>query len=435
MNEWREKLNRALQKLKSTGFFSVFLSSVLCQVFSFLGGMVVVRVLSKSDYGLYVYVKNCYSMLFIMNDLGCAVAAMQFCNETYREPKHSAGFFYYGLSRGVLFSQLSGLLMLFSPLFYPYTQQGTAKLVQMLCLAPALVTANAFITTNLRTRLKNKKFARLNIFTTVCNYVAIIPMACWFGVTGAVLSIYVIQLTVLAFGLWESRGELPELSSRTRLSKREKKEFLHLGIASQVSCGLDAVLMLLDVFLIGIFIPDIEVMSSYKVATTIPSALAFIPSAVMIYIVPYFSRHLYDTPWIRSSCKKLFAGLAAFNFLIVVGGVVLSPLIISLVFGSQYQDAVPCFCVLLLGYWFSGSFQMPAGNILYTQRKVKANITVSVMSGISNCILDVVLILNFGSIGAAWATTLVRMIASGLNLSFLYFMVLRKNKRNEIGSA
>ena len=73
----------------------------------------------------------------------------------------------------------------------------------------------------------------------------------------------------------------------------------------------------------------------------------------------------------------------------------------------------------MAGYFFSATFQTPSQNIIYTQRKVRVNLIITVLSGIANCFLDVFLILRYGSIGAAWATTLVHVIKSALCFGYM----------------
>jgi len=52
---------------------------------------------------------------------------------------------------------------------------------------------------------------------------------------------------------------------------------------------------------------------------------------------------------------------------------------------------------------------------------VRANLINAVFSGIANIVLDIVLILRYGSIGAAYATLLVFIISS-----IIHFIFIRK---------
>ena len=53
-----EKIKKLLNRLKITGFYSVFVSSVFTKIVTFFGGVILVRIMSKEDYGLYTYVMN-----------------------------------------------------------------------------------------------------------------------------------------------------------------------------------------------------------------------------------------------------------------------------------------------------------------------------------------------------------------------------------------
>ena len=406
-------------KLSRTGFFSVFFSSVLCKVLTFFGGMVVVRVLSKGDYGSYTYVTNCYAMLMLLGDLGCSDASMQFCNECCGDPKKFDAWFVYGFQKGILFSAMTSILLLLAPLFYPFKSAEAAGLTRLLFLMPILKSVNSFLLVNLRIRLENSRYAAVNVFQTIVHYLVILPMSYWIGVTGAVLSNYVIELLVFGFSLTISRKLLGHPRQGRDLEKREKRNFLKLAVGTQLNNGTAHTLMLLDVFLIGLIVGEDEVISSYKVATIIPSALAFIPSSIMVYVIPYFARNNRDKVWVKRSYFKLTLGCAAGNLAITLGGILTAAWIVPWIFGRQYEDAVPCFIVLMAGYFFSATFQTPSQNIIYTQRKVRVNLIITVLSGIANCFLDVFLILRYGSSGAAWGPTLVHVIKSALCFGYM----------------
>lgn len=421
MSNLTARLRGLTGNLLRTGFFSVFFSQVLCKVLTFIGGMVIVRILSKSDYGAYTYVLNCYGMLMLLGDLGCCVAVMQFCNENYADPQKFDAYFTYGLKRAMLFSLFTSFLLLVSPLFYPFKAAEAARLTRMLCLMPVLGTASNLLLVNLRIRLENTRFAAVNFFQTFIHYLVILPLSYWFGITGAIFSNYVIQILVLLFSLAVSRKLLHFSWRNDVLALREKWNFLKLAVGSQLNNGTSQALMLLDVCLIGVIIGSDEVISSYKVATTIPTALSFIPNAIMTYANPYFARNIQNRSWVRRSYFKLTLGCAAGNLIITLGGILSAFWVIPLIFGRQYEDAVSCFIVLMIGYFFSASFQVLSQNIIYTQRKVRVNIIITFLSGVSNCVLDAVLIFNYGSIGAALATTLVHVINSALCVGYLCF--------------
>lgn len=184
---------------------------------------------------------------------------------------------------------------------------------------------------------------------------------------------------------------------------------------------------MLDIFVIGLVIPDSTVIASYKVATQIPTALIFIPTAFITYIYPYFARHREDKEWVRKKYLLVSALIAAICFSISAVCIICAPLIIRLVFGRAYLDAVPPFRVLCVSFAFSSVFRTLPGTILTTQRKLKFNLFVAVFSSLFNTVMNIIFITKWNSIGAAFATLLTVMLTSAFNTGYIAF-ILRKRK-------
>ena len=50
-----DSLFDALQRLKNRGFFQIFSATIINSIISFVHGMFIVRILTKSQYGLFSY--------------------------------------------------------------------------------------------------------------------------------------------------------------------------------------------------------------------------------------------------------------------------------------------------------------------------------------------------------------------------------------------
>lgn len=120
----------------------------------------------------------------------------------------------------------------------------------------------------------------------------------------------------------------------------------------------------------------------------------------------------------KEKLSLLIKGLAIVNLLISLGGIILAKPIFYILF-PKYIDSVNCFRVLMVGYFISGTFRIPYGNILASLGDAKANLINAVFSGIANIILDIVFIKQYGSIGAAYATLLVFIISSIIHHIFI----------------
>ena len=158
----------------------------------------------------------------------------------------------------------------------------------------------------------------------------------------------------------------------------------------------------------------------------IPSAVAFIPSSIMVFVIPYFARNKDNYEWIKSNYKKLILITISVAIVIVAGGIVTAPWIIPFIFGKQYADAITCYIILLCGFLFSGGLQTPSINIIYTQRKVKINLIITLVSGCFNIVFDLIGIQLWGSIGAAIATALTSFVGGIASTTYMIWFLRKK---------
>ena len=118
------------------------------------------------------------------------------------------------------------------------------------------------------------------------------------------------------------------------------------------------------------------------------------------------------------------------NASISFGLFIFAPFIIQLVFGSAYSDSVVPFRVLSIGYFFAGTFRIPAGNLLGAIKKVKEGLYEALICGLLNIILDVLFILWWGATGAAISTSCIYVV-SGIIVNGYMCYYLNKNE-NEV---
>ncbi len=65
-----EKVLPKIKTLLRTGFFHIFGSSVINKIIAFLSSVVLVRILTKAEYGVFTYAWNIYSIILILNGMG-----------------------------------------------------------------------------------------------------------------------------------------------------------------------------------------------------------------------------------------------------------------------------------------------------------------------------------------------------------------------------
>lgn len=422
-----QEIIKLYNQLKKTGFFHLVISDVLAKSIAFCGGIILVRLLTKNEYGIYSYVNNSLSILVLLGDMGTGVATMQFTQEEYNHPEKRDALFKYGLQCGFLFSCIPFLCVLISPLIFPFTIEEAIPLTIGLCALPFFNTAIRFCQINLRGHLENRKYSCLNVLSVIINYVVLLPMAFYFGVTGAIYSNYFISAATLLFAICINKGLLHYKADTSIITRAQKKQFIKLSLASQCNNAIAQFLIIMDLFFIGLFFKNAEIIASYKIASTIPSVMMFLPASIMVYTIPYFARNKNNYLWIKSNYRKLIILNGALCTSVGVLFIIIAPIIIPLIFGKEYNDVILCFRIIMVGFIFSGSIQSPSENIIYTQRKVRVNLLITLILGLCNAVLDIILIGVWGSIGAAIATASTNMLGAFLTFGYMHIYMSRKN--------
>lgn len=413
---YKKSIIEKINKLRKTGFFSIFLSNILSKVVVFLGGIVLVRILSQNDYGIYSYAINAFNILFILNDFGASNAALQNITEQKDNKKKQQAVLKYSIKIGIIGSLISGILILLSPLFYPYEITEAKYLTPMLCLVPLLTVVMTLFTILLRANFENKKYAILNLIQTVVSYVFLIPMSYIWGIKGAILSRYFYIIVTIILGIFLTRRLRIKTDKDNQLTKKEKKAFTKYALVTQVNNTIGSLLIYIDTFMIGLLIATPESVAIYKVASTIPAALAFLPNCVMVYVIPYFVLHNKNQKWLKDRYSKLIKfGILGYG-LFSLALILVSRFIINTLYTPEYSEAVLPFIILMIGFFFSATFKIPTNNILFAMRKMRVKLIITISSGILNIILNVSFINYFGITGAAITTTLINVFSSFLGV-------------------
>lgn len=410
------KLRVFISKLKATGMFHIFGASVFNKIISFASTIILVRIISKSDYGVYAYANNIYNFFLIFSGLGMGSALLQVCSEAEEEHKRKC-IYNYGTKISVQFNFLLGIIIVLVAIILPLPIEGSNILLMMMSFLPMISLLPDLQRIYLQTSLRLKEFSYSNIVAAITQLVFTCLLSWPFKTKGLIIAFYITNLLIVL--VLVIRNKVPLYFKNALFVDFDKRGMVSIGIISIINNGLSRLMYLLDVFLLGIYIPDKSIIASYNIATTIPIALLFIPTSVVTYIYPYFARNRYNRNWLISKYKLLVLNFGLLNLLLSSLLFLFASSIIHVVFGRQYMDAVIPFKILCVSYFFSSTFRIISGNLLVTHRKLKFNTFVAVLSSLTNTVLNVVLVPKWASIGAAIASLATVVITSLLNTIFL----------------
>lgn len=407
-----------IKSILRKGLIQIFSANVINKVVQFFTVTILLNIISRTEYGLFAYGKNILDIILLMEGLGVTTGILQYCSSN-RDIEEKQGIFKFGLSVGIAVNLVLSILTLLYGCFgvLPSGKEGSRIYIMLLSGIPMLTVVFNSIQSYLRSTLRNSEFSILTTFNTVLYLIFTCTFAYFMKAEGLILGMYLAYFCTIVLGTWfirkdifsKKKGDIPNFS---------KSRFMKYSIVTVMTNAMSQLLFLIDTQLIGIFIPDPGVLASYKTATMIPFNLTFIPASIMVFVYPYFVQHKEDKKWVRDKTTKIVKSLFVVNIIIATVGILFSDIILG-IFGQQYLDAKPCYIILMIGYVVAGTLRTPLGNIIASQGDARLNFINAVFSGVANVILDILFILKFGSIGAAYATVSIYIISSGISIMFI----------------
>jgi O-antigen/teichoic acid export membrane protein len=416
---------RKIRVLADKGFFHILGADVMNKVIGFASSIVLVRILSKEEFGLFSYAQNILMIFLLFNGLGTLAGMLQFGSESFEEQRKNS-FFSFGLRIGISFNFIISISVLTYCMFFSFNIESVRPILGSMFLLPVLMFIFEAIQVLLRSSMENKKFAFLCSLNTFMVFVSSIIGAYLFQVYGVVFSRYFTLSISIIVGFMLCKERIVKFFAPFTIDKKSKMDFVKFSAISSFNNGVSSLLYLLDVFLIGIILVDPNTIASYKTATLIPFALNSIPLSVMVFLYPYFAKNNQNKEWIKDKYLILTKYLFAFNLLVAILLMTFAPVIISLVFGAQYLDSLAQFRILLFGYFIVGTFRIPVGNILVMMKKIKFGMYMAIFSGVVNILLNIYLIRQYGSLGAAIATIIILFFTS---IAGVYYLMRILNSR------
>ncbi|NFF68491.1 flippase [Clostridium sporogenes] len=407
------------KKAIRNGFLHIFGSDFINKFIGFGISIVLPRIISIDLFGQYTYAQTILNTFLLFQGLGAVSAILQYCSESYEE-EQKLSYLKYGIKIGMISNLVISILILLFSIFGSLPIKGSITILLYLSAIPIFSIIFDIIQIYLRVLYENKKFGILNNANTLLYLIGIVSLGLLFSINGIILAKYISLMLTILLGIVFLKKHIFNLSKMKYPDKANRKEFLKFSIISSLTNAISQLLVQIDVILIGNMITDTSIIAIYKVATVIPMNMLFLPSSVMVFLYPYFAKQCNNKAWIKEKYLKLQKYLAIINGLISIICIIFAPLIIKIIFGTQYLDCINAFRILWVGYFIAATFKVPSGNILFSIKKVKVNLFNSIISGILNIVLDILLILKFGYNGAAIATVITFIISSVISNIYLY---------------
>ena len=229
-----------------------------------------------------------------------------------------------------------------------------------------------------------------------------------FGVLGATISYLTSAIGIFLISLYYLNKTFP-LKNKIK-PIYYNKELIYYSIPLLLSGTLLVVIAWADILMIGYFRTAAEV-GIYNAALPTAGLMFVLPAAIISLFLPVVME-LYSKNKINE-IKALYKRVSKWIFLtslpIMLIMFVFSRKIIEIIFGLQYVEGEIALSILVVGYLFY-AISYTSSNILAMLKKTKITFIISLVSALSNVILNYFFIPPWGINGAAIATSLSFLI-------------------------
>lgn len=415
---------KALEKLNilfKDGALHIVIGSFVTKFVAFFGSIVVVRLLTKNDYGVLSYVENLYSYAFIVAGYGLMNAMLRYI--IIADDNKKRAYFDRIVKNSFVFDIILAIIALLINEFVSYPsefKQAKGLLPFLAVLIPFQDMVNILLS-YLRSVFRNKLYAYSAIVSSTILILGRIVGALVLEVKGVIISRLVLNFVFATAGLALIRYYFVKMQPKEVLTKAEKKEMDIYSMQYMLTNGLWAVFMLNDLFLLGQLTGSSSILADYKVACVLPGNISIFSTAIGTYIGPKFTKNERNIFWIRTSFKKALLFTIAIMLCVCSLIWALANPLIRLLYGSQYLTTISVMRILLFGAFLNSGLRYTIANILAAMGEIKYNMIISIIGVITQVLLDIFLIPQMGMYGAATANC----IAYGVMSLYLLFIFCR----------
>lgn len=416
----------AFRSFEQRGGIYIFFSTILLRIIQFVLGIMIIRLLSKEDYGNLSYAFSITQLIVPFSGAGLYLSLLHF-GPIQKSHEDRLKLFAHTLQRGFAWSLV--LLAAVIVLSVPLSLKMPGALIYLRLFSFYVVSYFFFysLISLLRIKKRNKAYAAALLGNSALVF-GLSLLGIFLGggkgyaigfVTAPALTALIILLTLKGKDK-ESYGLFRRIDGLPVGSWEYTKYGLYTGlgnIASQMAWQLDAIM-------IGIILAQSTEVAVYKAASLIPFSLIFIPSVFMqtdfVYIAEKFDQKKYLIAYYKKYLAVFALITAAVMAVWYAGGAR-----IVRIFGPEYIEARPLIDILMINVVSTFLLRVPLGNMLAAVGKAKWNSYSAVAMLVINVILNLLLIPRFGVRGAAYATVTAISLSSLLNL-FLFFVYLKQ---------
>lgn len=399
----------------------IFLSEMMISAVVFVGITVFARELGPASIGIFFLFQAVLNVLTTASDLGSGMAVEKRISEG-RNPSSI-------LTAGLLI-RISTLLLIVSGILLlrdPVNQYIGADFALYLAAAVVFAGLGEFAISVLQGELRVGETAVLNLIRDL-SWVGIGLVLVFFGFDTEGL-VYGLVIGVVAMAVWAAKRVSIPIGRPSWEDARSIVDFAKFSFVGSIAWQIHN---WMDILIIGWLLTQTEV-GTYEVAWRITTVTVVLSRAIAVAVLPQISA--WDATDATTQIEELLrdAITPALGLVIpaVFGVIILSGEILGILFGPAYTTGWLVLIVLMAGKIPEG-IQAVVARYLQGLDRPDLEARATVVATVLNIMLNVVLIAQFGLIGAAVATTVSYAVGTVMRLRYLSWLITIRFPLQEI---
>lgn len=390
-----------------------FVGKVVVDALGFLLHLVLTRGLGAGLYGVYAYGKTIENIALIVTNLGSDKSLLKYLPQYEDDPVKQR--FIFGLAIVTSFGGAivsAAILYVFAPPISDITLNvpqfvGVLRLFALLIVFDTLAKILHSTFRSLE-RLEYEVLSEKLIRPTLRLGAGALALGLGFSLIGVIVALVVASLLTLVVALYLllTRFELrPSISSK-HASHDDVYEYYNFSIPLTLQGAGNILMKRVDVLMVGFFLSSTAV-GIYNIAVLLAGVLT-LPLAAFNRLFPPIASRLYsneNVEKINSLYKTVTRWIFTISFIMAIGAVTYRRELLAL-FGEEFTAGTTVLVLFVIAQLFN-CIGGANGYLLMMTDQQYVLVLNQWMFGILNVILNYVLILEFGLIGAALATASV----------------------------
>jgi polysaccharide transporter, PST family len=367
----------------------------------FLLSVVIARVLGPSDFGLYSYALATVAIFAFLGQAGIEALLLR---ELVRAPERAPHTIGEGLALRLAGALLAGLASVAATIVAASAEERQATpLVAILALSGVLQ-AGWVVESWLQVNRRFGAAARAKIaayaIAAACRLLALRspePLL-------ALAVVSVLEASLCTALLWRGFSRYAPVGALLRApTNAGLLRLWRIAAPMLLSAFTIAIYSRIDVFMLGRMV-DTAAAGLYTAGTLLSEGFYIVPTALMAAVAPRLAKlFVDDNVGFDEHFYRFLRRLSLTGFAVALGTTLVAPMIVPLLFGTQYVTAAAILQIHIWSTWFV--FVSSASDPWYINHDLRAfYLAKTTVAAVLNIGLNLVLIPRFHGVGAAIAT-------------------------------